>query len=83
MNWEIVAVIVLLAAYAFYLARLFRIGFCQTRRTSGELSRTGLNLSYVFTSDQEDCDYNLLWRTQLPALEFLRSSDSGEASRSR
>jgi hypothetical protein len=66
------AVLVLVAGYLVYVTRLFKIAFGQVRRS--ELSRTGLNLAYALTDDREDCDYDLLWDTQLPALESLGSA---------
>ncbi len=68
------ALIVLVAGYLVYVTRLFRIAFGQVRES--KLSRTGLNLTYALTDDREDCDYDLLWDTQLPALEFLGSAGS-------
>ena len=74
MSWITVAVLVLLGGYVLYVTRLFRIAFGQARQSKP--SRAGLNLTYVLTEDREDCDYELLWDTQLPALELLSSAGS-------
>ena len=68
------AVLVLIAAYVFHVIRRFYIGFGHARKQPGKPPLTGVSLSYVLTDNKDDCDYHLLWHTQLPALKFLRSA---------
>lgn len=83
MSWAGFAGIVLAAGYMFYIVRLFRIGFSQVRKTQSESGRTGLNLVHIFTDHGDDCDYDLLWRTQVPALEILWKAGSRGVSTAR
>ncbi len=80
MSWDSFAVLLLLTGYACCAARLFRMGFCLARQKLGQPWRTGLSLRYVLSEDRDDCGYELLWRTQQPALDFLRSARSDGAS---
>ena len=80
MSWETFAVLVLLAGYVCYVAQLLRVAFGQARREPGKPSRAGLSLRYVLIEDRDDCDYELLWRTQGPMLDFLRSAGSDGVS---
>jgi len=74
MSWITFAVLVLIAGYLLYLTRLFRIAFGRARQSK---SSSAMSLTYALTDDREDCDYDLLWDTQLPALEFL--SEAGNS----
>ncbi len=78
MSYITVAVLVLVAGYMLYVARLLWVAFAQRwqKPTAPSLS-TGLSLTYVLTGDKGDCDYDLLWETQMPALKILRSGGSG------
>jgi len=82
MDCTTLIVLVLLAGYMCYVARRFWIGFGQAWHKPGRPSRAGLSLTYVL-ADRGDCDYDLLWATQTPALEILRSAGSGGASIAR
>lgn len=78
MDWVTCAVLVpIIAAYVFYAARLLHIGLGQARQRTDKPSQAGLDLGYVLTNDSGDCDYGLLWKTQLPVLKTLRSAGSG------
>jgi hypothetical protein len=83
MDYTTLIVLALVAGYMFYVARRFWIGFGQAWHKPGRPSRTGLGLRYVFTGDRGDCDYDLLWATQMPTLEILRSAGSSGASLAR
>ena len=75
MDWVIsAAVLVLIAAYVFHVIRPFYIGLRHARKQPGKPPLTGVSLSYVLTDNKDDCDYHLLWHTQLPVLKFLRSA---------
>jgi hypothetical protein len=76
-------VLVLLAGYMFYVARLLWIAFGQAREKPIEPLRAGLSLPHILADDREDCDYDMLWYTQVPALEFLRSAGSTGVSIAR
>jgi len=78
MSYITVAVLVLVAGYMLCVARLLAVACAQRlqKPTSPSLS-TGLSLAYVLTGDRGDCDYDLLWETQMPALKVLRSGGSG------
>lgn len=67
-------VLVLLAGYMFFLARLLWTAFHRSREEPSEPPRAGGCLRCILAADREDRDYNLLWHTQVPALEFLRSA---------
>lgn len=82
MDYTTLTVLVLLTGYMFYVARRFWIGFGQAWQKTGRPSRAGLSLTYVLT-DRGDRDYDLLWETQMPVLEVLRSAGSGGASIAR
>ena len=76
MSRVIFPVLVLIAACVLYIAGLFRISFGRAQQECGKPLRAGLSLRYVLTEDTSDCGYDLLWRTQLPTLDFLRSAGS-------
>ncbi len=67
----------LLAGCLILVATLLRIAFGQLWKRSSKPPRAGRSLRCVLTGDRDDRDYDLLWRTQLPALEALRSAGSG------
>jgi hypothetical protein len=83
MSWAGLAGIALAAGYMFYIGRLFRIGFSQVWKTQSEPARIGLSLAHIFTGHGEDGDYDLLWRTQVPALEILWRAGSRGVSTAR
>jgi hypothetical protein len=74
MSWSTFAVLVLISGYALYVAVLSRIAFGRLLEKPCSGARDGVSLRYILTDKRDDCDYDLLWHTQLPALEFLRSS---------
>ncbi len=75
MDWTLsAAAFVLITAYLFYVARLFRIAFGHAWEKSYKTPPVGVSLRYVLPDDKDDCDDHLLWQTQLPALKFLRSA---------
>jgi hypothetical protein len=75
MDWVACAVLVpIIAAYVFYAARLLHIGLGEVWERTDRALQAGLDLGYVLTNDSGDCDYGLLWVTQLPVLKALRSA---------
>lgn len=79
MSCAALVLFVLLAGFVLYFTQLFRIAFGSARQKPSKPS-AGLSLSYALTDDMEDCDYDLLWDTQRPVLEFLNSAGSSGAS---
>ena len=77
MSW---VVLLVLAGYMFFLARLLWMAFGRTRKTPREPTRAGQCLLCILAGAKGDCDHDLLWQTQVPALEFLRSAGSAGAS---
>jgi hypothetical protein len=70
-----IAVLLLLAGYILYMARRFWIAFGQAWRKLRK-PRAGLNLARLLAGDGCDGDRELLWRSQLPALELLQAAGS-------
>ena len=78
MSYITVAVLALVAGYMLYVARLLAVAFVQRmQKTAPPSLSTNLSLTHVLTGDKGDCDYDLLWQTQMPALKVLRSGGSG------
>jgi hypothetical protein len=77
-----IAVLLLLAGYILYMARRFWISFDQAWRKLRK-PRAGLNLARLLAGDGSDGDRELLWRSQLPALEVLQEAGSGGVSLAR
>ena len=80
MDYPTLIVLALVAGYMFYVARRFWIGFGYAWQKPGKPSRAGLGLTYVLPDERGDCDYDLLWKTQMPALKILRSAGSSGVS---
>jgi hypothetical protein len=71
MSGPMLALFVALIAIAFYhCVRLFGLVFGQIRQKPGGAPGTGLKNFLADEVGDGDCD--LLWQTQLPALEFLK-----------
>jgi hypothetical protein len=77
-----IAVLLLLAGYILYMVRRFWIAFGQVWRKLTK-PRTSLNLARFFAGDGSDGDRELLWQTQLPALELLQEAGSSGVSIAR
>jgi hypothetical protein len=75
MSFVAVCAIVLLAGYAAYVAWLISIAICGIRKKRSEV--LCIKVQSFLTEDMRDCDYDLFWETQMPALEFLRSAGPG------
>ncbi len=75
--------LLLLAGYTLYIVRLLWIPFVQVWRRFRKPLRGGVSLTYAVPNDSEDCDDELLWETQLPALVYLRSAGSSGVSKAR
>lgn len=78
------AALVLVVSYivVFYAASVLRMA-CTRLGKNKPLARVHVSLNPVLTDDCGDCDYYLLWETQQPALEFLRSAGSRGATAAR
>jgi hypothetical protein len=74
--------VLLLAGYILYMARRFWIAFGQAWRKLRK-PRTSLNLARLLAGDGCDGDRELLWRSQLPALELLQEAGSSGVSIAR
>lgn len=83
MSWTVLFVLMVLAGYMAFLARLLWIAFGQPRKTTREPARAGWILTRILAGNRRDCDDDLVWQTQVPALEFLRSAGSAGASVAR
>jgi len=77
-----IAVLLLLAGYILYMARRFWISFGQAWRKLRK-PRTSLNLARLLAGDGSDGNRELLWRSQLPALELLQEAGSSGVSIAR
>jgi hypothetical protein len=80
---SIAVLLLLLAGYTLYITRLLWIPLVQTWRRFRKPLRPGVRLTYAVPNDSEDCDGELLWETQLPALVYLRSVGSRGVSKAR
>jgi hypothetical protein len=80
MSWAVLAVTLLVLGYVFYVARLVWIALERTYQKLSPAPHAGQSLIFILTGDKEDCDYDLLWHTQLPALKFLRLAGIGGVS---
>jgi hypothetical protein len=65
---SITVFLLLLAGCVLYATRLLWIPFVKTRRRFRKPLRGGVNLTYAVPNDSNDCDGELLWEAQLPAL---------------
>ncbi len=84
MNYISLGVFLLLfACYTLYIARLLWFSFVRLLKGFRKPQPVGVSLMHIFTNDSEDCDYNLLWQTQLPALKLLNSAGSCGVSLAR
>jgi hypothetical protein len=80
---SITVFLLLLAGCVLYATRLLWIPFVKTRRRFRKPLRGGVNLTYAVPNDSNDCDGELLWEAQLPALVYLRSAGSRGVSKAR
>jgi hypothetical protein len=72
--------LLLIGGYVLFVVRPLWVAFGGTRQGAEAQSDFSGNLGSILTYDAEDCDYDLLWRTQLPALKRLKRAGSGGAS---
>jgi hypothetical protein len=75
--------LLLLAGYTLYITRLLWFSFVRLLKGFCKSQTVGASLMHIFANDSEDGDYNLLWQTQLPALELLNSAGSCGVSLTR
>jgi hypothetical protein len=83
MNGISLGVSLLLAGYTLYIARLLGFSFVRLLKRFRKPQPVGASLMHIFTNDSEDCDFDLLWQTQLPALKLLNSAGSCGVSLAR
>jgi hypothetical protein len=77
MSWSTFSALVLVLGCALYITFLSWVVFGRLLKKPVKASRPGVSLSYIFSDNRDDGDYDLLWHTQQPALEFLRSGGKG------
>jgi hypothetical protein len=75
MSWIIIPVVLLVAAYLFYVCGLLRIVFgANTTALSEKPVQPSAGVVSMLSVDVADDDFALLWRTQVPALRLLNSA---------
>lgn len=75
--------LLLVAAYLLYVGGLFSIACGHAYKKTQESTGTGRGFTLVFTEDRYDFDCNMLWQTQVPALELLKSAQPAGLSTAR
>lgn len=75
MRWAMIAACTLLFVYILYLARLAWLAFGgSTKASPTAASERPVKLTSILAFKDLDCEFAMLWETQLPLLRILRAT---------